>query len=82
MDKNVRKDEKHNNSAADKMVKTKNAYNWPNIAKNKKKWATTEKKGKMENWQKGPTGKNGQNWPNIAKKYQKWQKGYKYCYRV
>ena len=36
MDKNVRKDEKHNNSAADKMVKTKNAYNWPNIAKNKK----------------------------------------------
>ena len=37
MDKNVRKDEKHNNSAADKMVKTKNAYNWPNIAKNLKK---------------------------------------------
>ena len=44
MDKN----EKHNNSAADKMVKTKTAYNWPNIAKNKKNGQQQRKRGKCK----------------------------------
>ena len=40
MDKNVRKNKKHKNSESDKMVKPKNGYNWPNIAKKQQKWAT------------------------------------------